>query len=184
MTATKDRTLSELEGISLGIVYRHQPCTAYQVRSELKQAPSSHWQASAGSLYPLLTRLEKDGLLEASLDEQDGRGRKLLKITVAGRTALRDWVLSGADLSQISSVTDPVRSRTFFLQILPAARRRQYLLRLIQQMEAYHLETKAHLEQISEENDLFNFLGATGAERITAARLDWLRFVEQRLTKL
>ena len=52
------RVLSELEGVCLGLVRKHEPCTAYRVRQELKAAPSSHWQASAGSVYPLLTRLE------------------------------------------------------------------------------------------------------------------------------
>ena len=184
MKSNKNRALSELEGVSLGIVYKQQPCTAYHVRSELKQAPSSHWQASAGSLYPLLARLEKDGLLETSLDDDDGRGRKLLKITTAGRKELRTWVLAGSELMHISSVTDPIRSRTFFLQILDAPKRRRYLRELITQMEAYHLETKAHLESISERDDLFNYLGATGAVSITAARLDWLQLIEKRLAKL
>lgn len=178
------RALSELEGVSLGIVYKQQPCTAYHVRSELKQAPSSHWQASAGSLYPLLSRLEKDGLLETSLDDDDGRGRKLLRITATGRKELRNWILAGADQTHISSVTDPVRSRTFFLQILGPAKRRKYLHELVQQMQAYHLETKAHLEQISERDDLFNYLGALGAVSITAARLEWLRLIEKRLAKV
>lgn len=183
MKSSSKRALSELEGVSLGIIYKQQPCTAYHVRRKLRQSPSSHWQASAGSLYPLLSRLEKDGLLETRLDDDDGRGRKLLKITAAGRRELRIWVLAGSDLTHLSSVTDPVRSRVFFLQILDAPKRRRYITGLIKQMEAYHLETKAHLDQISERDDLFNYLGALGAEKITAARLEWLREIEKRLAK-
>ncbi len=63
MKGNRRRKLSELEGVSLGIVYKRQACTAYRVRSELKEAPSSHWRASAGSVYPLLNRLEANGLL-------------------------------------------------------------------------------------------------------------------------
>jgi recombinational DNA repair ATPase RecF len=81
-------------------------------------------------------------------------------------------------------VTDPVRSRTFFLQILDAPKRRKFLHELVKQMQAYHLETKAHLAHISERDDLFNYLGALGAVSITAARLDWLRLIEKRLAKL
>ena len=55
------RVLSELEGVCLGLVRKHEPCTAYRVRQELKAAPSSHWHASAGSVYPLLARLEDRG---------------------------------------------------------------------------------------------------------------------------
>ena len=62
------RELSELEGVCLGLVGKYEPCTPYRVRQELKAAPSSHWHASAGSVYPLLTRLEDKKLLVTSSD--------------------------------------------------------------------------------------------------------------------
>ena len=97
MTGNRRRKLSELEGVSLGIIYKQQPCTAYRVRSELKEAPSSHWRASAGSVYPLLARLEAEGLVVTTSDKNDGRGRKLLKVTAEGRKSLQAWVIAGAD---------------------------------------------------------------------------------------
>ena len=184
MKTSNNRVLSELEGVSLGIIYKQKSCTAYHVRSQLKEAPSSHWRASAGSVYPLLARLEKEGLLATAIDDEDGRGRKLLSITNVGRKFLRQWILTGADHQQISSVTDPVRSRTFFLQLLSASKRQDYLARLVRQMENHYAETTQHLAQISESDDVFNYLGALGAVKITAARLDWLRELQKRLAKL
>ena len=175
------RKLSELEGVFLGVVQKQQPCTAYRVRSELKKAPSSHWQASAGSVYPLLERLKDEGLIATTVDEEDGRGRKLLKITRKGRKALTSWVSAGADMSHISSVTDPVRSRMFFLEALPVPKRREYVHELIVLMESYLADTKAHLGQESKAEDLYDYLGSLGAVKITEARLDWLRIVRKRL---
>jgi PadR family transcriptional regulator, regulatory protein PadR len=44
-----------------------------------------------GTLYPVLARLEQDGLLESSWREgQGGPGRKFFAITPAGREALRE----------------------------------------------------------------------------------------------
>jgi DNA-binding PadR family transcriptional regulator len=183
MTIERFRKLSELEGVSLGIIHKLGSCTAYQVRSELKKAPSSHWRASAGSLYPLLARLEADGLLESANDKNDGRGRKLISVTATGRKALREWVLAGADIDLISSVTDPVRSRSFFLGVLSSRKQLDLVDRLIVQMENYLSETKSHLKSKSEEQSLYDYLGGLGAVKITAARLDWLREVRIHLRK-
>jgi len=175
------RVLSELEGVCLGLVRKHEPCTAYLVRQELKAAPSSHWQASAGSVYPLLTRLEDEGLVVTTSDKADGRGRKLLRITRQGRASLKKWLLAGASSEPISSLTDPIRSRTFFLDVLSAAQQATYLDELIAEMERYLEKTNDHLSKMSETEDSCGYFGALGAVRITEARLGWLRDVQKAL---
>jgi PadR family transcriptional regulator, regulatory protein PadR len=48
-----------------------------------------------GTLYPVLTRLEQDGLLTSSWREGNGGpGRKFFKVTPAGRAALQDRTAS------------------------------------------------------------------------------------------
>jgi len=175
------RKLSELEGVSLGIVGKYEPCTAYRVRSELKKSPSTHWQASAGSLYPLLTRLEEEGIVATKPDKSDGRGRKLLKVTTRGRKSLKEWVAKGADETHISSVTDPIRSRMFFLDVLSPAKQRTYLAELISLMEKHLSETRTHLDEVSESGDVYGYLGSLGAMKVVEARLDWLKVVQRRL---
>ena len=177
------KILSELEGVCLGIISKQQPCTAYKVRNDLKAAPSSHWQASAGSVYPLLARLEAAGLVAMSSDNSDGRGRKLLTVTPSGRKSLSKWVLAGADEALISSVSDPIRSRTFFLDALNAKQRRDCVDRMISELERFLQATESRLEEVPESEDLFGYLGSLGAMKVTAARLDWLRVVRERLTR-
>ncbi len=173
----KQRLLSELEGVCLGIVRTHEPCTAYRVRKELKEAPSSHWRASAGSVYPLLTRLEGEGLIEATADRDDGRGKQLLRISRKGSRVFKHWILAGANTDLISSVTDPIRSRAFFLDVLSETELSSYLDDLITQMEAYFAETVARMEQARASDDRFDYLGSLGAANITEARLEWLHKV-------
>ena len=182
ITGNRRRKLSELEGVSLGIIYKREPCTAYRVRSELKEAPSSHWRASAGSVYPLLARLEAEGLVVTTMDKNDGRGRKLLNVTADGRKSLRAWVIAGADPDLVSAVTDPLRSRTFFLDVLSESKRRNYLNKLIELTRDYLSETKDRLQKAKESDDLYDYLGSLGAMRVTEARLDWLRDVRKRLS--
>ena len=169
--------LSELEGVCLGLVRKHEPCTAYEVRQALKVAPSSHWRASAGSVYPLLLRMEEKELIVKTADPADRRGRKLLHISRQGRTALRTWLLTGSQLDVISSMTDPVRSRMFFLDVLNAVQRTSYLDELTTEMENYLAKTKDHLAAMNEDDDRCAYLGSLGAVRIAEARLEWLREV-------
>jgi DNA-binding PadR family transcriptional regulator len=175
------RKLSELEGVSLGTVHKYQPCTAYRVRCELKDSPSSYWRASAGSVYPMLSRLEDEDLVATTLDENDGRGRKLLRVTPQGRKSLKEWIMAGADQGLISSVADPIRSRAFFLNVLGKKKRVEYLDEAIAGMERYLSETRTYLEGKSKTDDLYEYLGSLGASKITAARLDWLRTVREHI---
>ncbi|MBT8098521.1 MAG: PadR family transcriptional regulator [Gammaproteobacteria bacterium] len=181
MTTRRQRALSELEGVCLGIIYKYDACTAYRVRQELKEAPSSHWQASAGSVYPLLKRLEDDGFLKSSADKSDGRGRKTISISRQGRQALNSWILSGTDQAHISSVTDPIRSRMFFLAALPKAQRRMYLDQVTAETKRYLRETRQRLDARENPADLYDYLGALGAVKLTEARLDWLLTVQSTL---
>ena len=173
------RRLSELEGVCLGIIRHRKSCTAYRVRLELKEAPSSHWRASAGSVYPLLARLEHEGLITATVDGQDGRGKQLLAISRKGTTALKNWIRAGCEKDLISSVTDPIRSRTFFLDVLTQAQQIEYLDTLIERMESYLAETLLRLERADKDSARFDYLGSLGAFKLTEARLDWLRTVRQ-----
>jgi DNA-binding PadR family transcriptional regulator len=177
------RQLSELEGVSLGTVHKYQSCTAYRVRCELKDAPSSYWRASAGSVYPLLARLEEEGLVASKLDENDGRGRKLLSVTAKGRKSLKNWIMAGVEQGLLSSVTDPIRSRAFFLDVLSRAKQIEYLDEVITSMESYLAETRTYLESKSETDDLYEYLGSLGAMNMTAARLDWLNSVREHIIR-
>lgn len=175
------RKLSELEGVCLGIVNKVQPCTVYRVRQLLKQSPSSHWRASAGSVYPLLTRLEEAGLVSTKLSESDGRGRKPITITRRGRQALKEWITAGADIKTIRAIMDPIRSRTFFLDVLTEAQQLDYLKQLVALTDSYLTETKTRLENTSEKDDFFGYLGAQGAMLATEAKLEWLKIVQAKL---
>jgi DNA-binding PadR family transcriptional regulator len=133
-------------------------------------------------VYPLLARLEQDGLLATTNDVDDGRGRKHLNVTSQGISALRTWVLAGADPDLISSLTDPVRSRTFFMDILGSARQLAFLDKLIRELDCYLASTRTHLDEVSAVGDLYDYLGSLGAVRVTEARLGWLREVRRRLS--
>jgi DNA-binding PadR family transcriptional regulator len=177
------RKLSELEGVCLGIVKKFQPCTAYRVRRILKQSPSSAWRASAGSVYPLLSRLEAGNHISGETDENDGRGTKFLNITTPGRKALKEWITAGSEPEMVAAISDPVRTRMFFLDTLSERQRDLYLDKLITQMEKYLKKTTHRLNTSQDEDDIYGILGSQGAVLATRARLDWLKLVRKTLTR-
>jgi len=175
--------LSELEGLTLGLLSKHGPCTAYSIRQMLKEAPSSHWRASAGSIYPLLARLEKDRLIEGEDDPADGRARKVLKLSVAGRKKLKSWIKHGSDADLIAQLFDPVRNRIFFMEVLG----KQEQLRLAQEilcgMEEHLHFAHQNLKDRDRDADMFDYLGATGAVLACEARIKFMKQVVKELER-
>lgn len=65
--------------------------TGYEIRKLSTDAEYSYFvDASFGSIYPALTKLDNDGLVTCSLQAQEGRpARKVYSITEAGRADFR-----------------------------------------------------------------------------------------------
>jgi DNA-binding PadR family transcriptional regulator len=63
------------------------PSYGYQLRTRLETRAGGTWPLNIGQVYTTLSRLERDGLVEAT--EQDGQAT--YRITAAGRGAVADW---------------------------------------------------------------------------------------------
>jgi DNA-binding PadR family transcriptional regulator len=84
--------LTEHEGRLLALVLREEPVTAYQLLKIFRDSPIASINASKGQLYPAIARLKAWGLLEGSKLPANGRKGEDLRTTLAGRTALREWM--------------------------------------------------------------------------------------------
>jgi DNA-binding PadR family transcriptional regulator len=71
------------------------PRYGYLLQQELRTASRGLVDAQAGTLYPLLHRLESEKLIRCKWDDSTGRRRKWYEITAAGRKRLsvqaREW---------------------------------------------------------------------------------------------
>lgn len=120
---SKDRALTELEGAALGVVLRDGPCTSYAVKELFRASPSDFWSGSAGSIYPLMQRLEKRGLVASEQGSTGRRGRRDYRITAAGRRAFNRWLTDAERAAGMGF--DPLRTRlVFFDQLSQKARGR------------------------------------------------------------
>jgi len=81
------------EGSLLALVLRRQPVTAYQLFRIYELSPVTSFNASKGSLYPMIARLKAAGLLEGQRIKGDARRSESLRCTPAGRDAVKTWVM-------------------------------------------------------------------------------------------
>ena len=76
-----------IQNIILGLI-QIKPMTGYELKQKFDTSLGFFSGASFGSIYPLLKKLEKQGLVKLHLEVQDGRpNRKIYSITQRGRKA-------------------------------------------------------------------------------------------------
>ncbi len=66
--------------------------SGYEIKKQFETGPIGMFHAvSFGSIYPALTRLESEGLIDGEAHEQEGRpDKKTYRLTASGRAALSD----------------------------------------------------------------------------------------------
>ncbi|MCP5100609.1 MAG: PadR family transcriptional regulator [Chloroflexi bacterium] len=74
-------------------VLAEEPKYGYQIMRELETQSEGYFTMTAALLYPVLHKLEADGLVTAEWQEPTGvRKRKYYAITRSGRAAITDYV--------------------------------------------------------------------------------------------
>jgi PadR family transcriptional regulator PadR len=69
-------------------VLADEPLHGYAVIEALRRRSEGAFELAEGTLYPVLHRLEADGLLASSWSESAGRRRRVYRLTRNGRRAL------------------------------------------------------------------------------------------------
>ncbi|WP_407355202.1 PadR family transcriptional regulator [Methanolobus sp. WCC5] len=86
-------TISSKEVALLGLVYE-KPKHAYEIENDIKERDMRYWtDISMSSVYKLLNKLEKNGLLESEIRlSENNISQKIYKITPQGKYVLKDGV--------------------------------------------------------------------------------------------
>lgn len=86
------RELTTLEYIVLGLISL-EPQSGYSIVSYFDEDSYNSWSASPGSVYPMLKRLEKQGIIDGELEvEHETRPRTVYTLTADGAMALDVWL--------------------------------------------------------------------------------------------
>jgi PadR family transcriptional regulator, regulatory protein PadR len=83
-----------------------EPLHGYGIGVRLEQISRGVFQVNAGSLFPALRRLERDGLIKGAWRvTENNRRAKYYALTAAGRTTLRqetrDWEVQATAIARI-----------------------------------------------------------------------------------
>jgi transcriptional regulator len=83
-----------------------EPMHGYGIGVRLEQISKGVFQVNAGSLFPALRRLERDGLVDADWQiTENNRRAKYYRVTAQGRTQLKreahDWELQTSAITRI-----------------------------------------------------------------------------------
>lgn len=86
----KDR---KIDMVILGLLF-HENLTGYEVKKKIDGGIRFFWKGSFGSIYPSLSSMEKEGLVEKAdlSDNRTKRERISYSITDKGREVLTEWL--------------------------------------------------------------------------------------------
>lgn len=73
------------------------PAHGYQLKLDFEAATGEAWPLNVGQVYTTLQRLERDGLVE--MTETDDEGRNIYVITPDGTRQLEEWMLTPVERS-------------------------------------------------------------------------------------
>lgn len=165
-------SLTELEGVVVGIAHRDGPCTAYEIRRLLAASPSTQWSGSAGAVYPLVRRLTGLGFLRAI--SHPVRTKSMCYVaTPKGVDALRAWMGPPFGDAVRTVSHDPLRSRAAMLAILGGDERRAWVAAALGVLD----EVEAAVTQWSKDHadDPVSELLTIAGRADIAARREWLK---------
>lgn len=116
MTVVLERELTTLEYMVLGMVGMG-PQSGYTIMSALDSGIYSYRSASPGSVYPMLKRLERVGVLASELEMiHETRPRKMYTLTPLGEELLDKWLRAPVTKNDVSEDRDITLMKFLFAE--------------------------------------------------------------------
>lgn len=81
----------KIDYVLLGLL-SHEDLTGYDIKKRLETRLRFFWNASFGSIYPALAKLESEHMITRINNSENGRERILYSITEGGRNYLCKWL--------------------------------------------------------------------------------------------
>ncbi len=142
----------KLKGINIMVKYvilgflMYGELTGYDIKQIMRQSTSNFMNASFGSIYPALDKLEKEGLINSTKAIENGKYKKIYAINSSGEEAFIKWLEEPVDFMR--SYED-ILSKIFFYERLPKEKAPKLIEQLlkdinckIEDLERLELEIK------------------------------------------
>lgn len=161
---------------ALGLLAQH-PGSGYDLLKRFSASMANVWPATQSQLYGELNRLADHGLIEVA--EIGPRGRKVYRVTEAGRDELLRWVTNPQD-------DPPFRStellRIFLLGELPKSDAAEHVRALAEHSESELARLAALRDSLDCQDGDEDFYGRAALQyglRFQAMQAEWARELEK-----
>jgi PadR family transcriptional regulator AphA len=181
ISLTDMSSLSPTAKVILGFL-RFRPRSGYDIKRSVELSTRFFWGASYGQIYPELGRLERLGLVEVDSSVEEGRRRKVFRLTTAGERAVDAWLRGDSDLFQYR---DEGLLRLFFGDLVDL----QAVLDNVRRMREWREEAvvffrtqiEPHAQEDAEEGHPFPHLALQYGIAMLEGQATWLAGVERDL---
>ncbi len=122
------------------------PMSGYDIKQNLQISLDSLWSASYGQIYPMLHKLQRQGLITSRNAPVGLRDRIVYELTDSGRQAFEEWLLEPVDYLP---TRDPFRFWVSYMDRIPAEEVRAGVARHIarqQERRQHYLHIIAGIE--------------------------------------
>lgn len=134
------------EYILLGFLME-KDMTGYDMKQHMSFSTSYFVDASFGSIYPSLKRLETKGLVELKESTENGKLKKIYSINEQGKAEFLRWLATPIAVSR-TDISSPL-AKIFFFRYLPREQATQLIEQCINDLACYKkslLELKGKVE--------------------------------------
>jgi DNA-binding PadR family transcriptional regulator len=166
---------SELEYLILAMVAEGAN-SGYAMRKQMTRMRGGRWSAESGSVYRVLRRLERDGLvIEARRVGVPNRERTEYDLTPQGEALLHSWLTFPPDRSEIAFLVDPLRTRSYFLSRLKQAEQVRVVKTWMQENKQFMQDLQRDMETLEKTLGPTRLVAYNNILLLAQARHEWLR---------
>ena len=132
--------MTYLDFTILGLIYQ-KPATGYEIRKVFETTALGNFSSSPGSIYPALKKLQK---LKMVLQKDNELGRTLFFITDSGEDALKSWLTTEIERSDIAKNLDIILLRFAFMEDLATQNE------IVRFLEVFRRQLKKYVKELKE----------------------------------
>jgi len=146
--------MGSLRYAMLGLINR-EPSTGYDISKAFSGKLGSLWNAKHSQIYPELKKLLEDGLVEfETIIQGEVMEKKLYNITLEGKDAFMEWLLSEEEF--YCAPNDNLRVRMYFCENMTFEQFRKSLLKQRERRSADLESLSLKVEQWNNNIPMFN----------------------------
>ena len=134
------------------------PAHGYELHQKLLEHLGEIWHASLSQTYNILTRLEEQGFIQGTTQEQEKRpAKRRFRLTAAGRRRFEAW-MSSISACSVRAIRVEFMTRLYFLHARNPADALESIEAQIAALQTHIVKLKERLNNIDSQR-IFNCMG-------------------------